>query len=125
MPGRILILVAALCALAACSRTSPVSPTISSSSPVIVTSNGDSSMFVSGRVYSGSSVSDAPLSDADVVLTTGSSTTSARTGSSGEYSLAVPAGAATITASKRGYQSKTWAIEVANNLVVNFSLASQ
>jgi len=123
---RVSVLTVALATLTACSSPTPVSPTLNTTTTVTVTTNsGSEMMVVSGRVYAGSDVSDLPLGDADVVIVTGTTTAAMRTGSKGYYTLAVPPGAATITASKKGYSSKTWSLDLANNLVLNFSLASE
>ena len=124
MSPRVCLLVAALSLVSACSET-PVSPTLSTTSTVTVTStNGSETMTVSGSVYAGSATSDLPLGGAEVAIVTGTTTTSTRTGPKGFYTLTVPPGAATITASKPGYTSKSWSLNVADNLVLNFSLTS-
>jgi len=124
MLPRVCLVVAALSLLSACSDT-PVSPTLNTTSTVTVTSNnGSEAMTVSGLVYAGSAMSDLPLDNAEVAIVAGATTTSTRTSAKGFYTLTVPPGTATITASKPGYTSKSWALDVADDLVLNFSLTS-
>jgi hypothetical protein len=125
MLTRLAVATLALATLTACSGNTPVSPAISSATSVTVANGNDGTTLVTGRVYGDSGTGDLPLSNAEVVVVSGTSTVSTLSGDKGYYSLTVTPGSGTITASKRGYTSKSWSIDVASNLVVNFSLASE
>ena len=124
MKLRVYLLTSLMVASAACSN-STTSPSALRAEDVASVSIEKTGPVVSGTVYVGSSAADHPLADANVIVVSGGETRTTRTNASGYYSLSVPAGEGSITASKSGYSPKSWNLSVANDLVVNFSLSFQ
>jgi hypothetical protein len=122
---RVYLLTSLLVASAACSNTttSPISPSNSEDSSSVSIQNNVP--VISGTVYVGSATADHPLADANIIVVSGDETRTTRTSATGRYSISVPEGEGTITASKSGYSPKSWDITVANDVVVNFSLLFQ
>ena len=84
-----------------------------------------SATTVSGTVYVDATSSEQPLAGATVLVLTGGESRTATTSARGFYSLSIPTGDATITASKDGFVPKSWAVDVDGDVTLNFSLASE
>lgn len=79
---------------------------------------------VSGWVYARVETQNAPLADALIeVRESGGSERIALTNADGFYELTVRAGAISITASKEGYEAKTWQFSLLKDTALNFGLS--
>ena len=125
MKLRVYLLTSLMVASAACNNSTTSPSALRDASESASVSIEKTGPVVSGTVYVGSSAADHPLADANVIVVSGGETRTTRTNASGYYSLSVPAGEGSITASKSGYSPKSWNLSVANDVVVNFSLSFQ
>jgi hypothetical protein len=100
-----------------------VAPAFNEKNTQTATTN-DGLVQLSGRIYAGSTASDLPLSNAEVVVVASNGTKTTRSSQNGFYALTVPSGDVTITATKPGYEAKTTTIDAAADVVLNFSLSA-
>ena len=104
--------------VSACSAQTPLAP--SNPQERLPPSN---SAMVSGWVYEHAHASDPSIAKAliDVRYGDGAHVT-ALTDPEGYYQISVPAGRLTITASKEGFEAKTWELTLLEDTVLNFAL---
>jgi hypothetical protein len=102
-----------------CSGRSPVEPGVQQPPEAV-------SQFatVNGWVYGRGEGADPPIAGALIeVKEADGSEKSTLTDEDGFYELAVRAGNVSITASKEGYEAKTWQLTLLKDTVLNFGLA--
>jgi ABC-type uncharacterized transport system auxiliary subunit len=102
-----------------CSSPSPAAPT--TSPPVSQPAAQFAS--ISGQVYANVSWGDPPIPDANVTVTESDGSIKRVTSDeNGFYLIFVRAGDVSITASKDGYEARTWQLTLLRDLVLNFGL---
>ena len=131
MPARLLIVLSLtlMCAACAARNTMAPDPVPVRSSLMTTTADARNVITFSGSVYAdqSSDKGEPPIADALIEVTDATGVRSTRSDGYGSYTLTVPYGDATITASKLGYESKTWPVIASDllsrNVTWNFSLA--
>ena len=102
-----------------CSASVPIAPTGTLQPPEGVAEFAT----LSGWVYSRAETRNEPLADAVIVVKdAGGSERAAPTDADGFYVLTVRAGPISITASKDGYEAKTWQFSLLKDTALNFGL---
>ena len=110
---RALLAIVALAATVACSHSTPLAPSVSTPT-------------LSGRVYGQDTDSESPLADAALTFATVGRSVATTSGADGFYSANLKPGTVQITASKAGYQTKTWTVDVVDaGVVLNISLSAE
>src|SRR2546428_9313772 len=113
-------LVALILAVSGCSSPSPVAP--GTTRPV---SEG-AALFatISGQVYANVTWADPPIAEATIEVTAADgSIKTTLSDDNGLYTISVRGGNVSITASKDGYETKSWQLALVKDLVLNFGLA--
>ena len=103
-----------------CSSPSPIAP----ASALPVSQPAAQFASISGQVYAKVTWGDPPIPDA--VITVAEADGAIRTvvtDDSGFYAISVRAGDVSITASKEGYEARTWQLTLSRDVVLNFGLA--
>jgi hypothetical protein len=107
----------------ACGAGPPLAPDPVRSSSITPGSQQNGAVTISGVIYETTDAGDPPIADAVIEVTETTQPRSTRSRADGSYALVVEEGQATITASKEGFESKTWRFTASNDIVLNFSLA--
>ena len=102
-----------------CADHVPLAPTSPQPSPGVTAE----SATLTGQVYARVDWGDPPLADVliEVKRVDGSDTTTV-SDEDGFYELVVQPGALSITASRDGYEAKTWELTLLKDTVLNFGL---
>jgi hypothetical protein len=115
-------LVVAILAGPACSDrsyVSPIAPRVTQPPPAAAAELAT----VSGQIYLDVDWGEPPIEGATIeVIADNGSTNSALSDEDGFYAIAVRPGNISITASKEGYEAKTWQLTLLNDTVLNFRL---
>jgi len=114
---RTFAIVLAVVTSCACSESSPLAPGAQARGAA-----GPATL--SGWVYQTLGTDELPLVRAVIEVTTAEGQRhSAVTDAEGFYLVAVKPGPLSITASKEGYEAKTWELRLSRDMVLNFGLA--
>jgi len=119
MTRTLFCLVALILITSGCSSRSPVAPT-SSQQPAQPAAQFAS---ISGQVYANVSWGDPPIPEAVISVTEADgSIKTVGSDENGFYQVFVRPGDVSITASKEGYEARTWRLTLLKDLVLNFGL---
>ena len=120
MTRSVIGVVALILTVSGCSSPSPVSP----DTPQQVPQPAVPSATIRGQVYAKVTWGDPPIVEATIeVIEPDGSIRTALTDDNGFYSIPVRPGDVSITASKDGYEARTWQLTLLKDLVLNFGLA--
>lgn len=102
-----------------CSSPSPIAP----GSPPQSSQPAAPFASISGQVYAKVTWGDPPIPDAIIaVAETDGTIRTVVTDDNGFYAISVRAGDVSITASKEGYEARTWQLTLLKDVVLNFGL---
>lgn len=113
-------LVAFILLCSGCSSPSPIAP----DSKPQVSQPAAQFASISGQVYAKVTWGDPPIPDAVIEVAEADGTIrTVVTDDTGFYAISVRAGDVSITASKEGYEARTWQLTLLRDVVLNFGLA--